>query len=198
MFYFGSFVTVRLSGEAAREVDCGRCVTPYRYFVERTAVGQGHAPFMIGKERAARRAQADAEKKLRRLLATDPTPDPVPCPACGCYQDNMIGPIRRLQCRRLGWVTTLLWWLFPVLFVVGFFALVAAAGAAGADLQSGAVWVGLAAASFVLAAGPGYAAYVWYRLKQARFDPNRDIPEKRRFAVARKRAVVLGPDEDPL
>lgn len=186
-------LTHKETGRTLRRATCEHCGTPFRYTVEITTKGEAWFDVLhIRKARAARMAREIAERRLRQALKY--APFPVPCPACGCYQDDMVAAVRYHQYKRMRWLVVGLACAAPVLFCVAFggvvFVIAPLLPALGQDAFLSLVMVG----SFVVAAGPAYAAYIRRRLKQAAFDPNRDIPEEERFTIARNWASVDSPD----
>jgi hypothetical protein len=98
-----------LSGSVLKEVNCEKCDCWYRYRLVRRAEGIGSALFGIGDEAAQRRSHRRAKEVLKQRLAT--AVDPVACPMCGWYQQDMVREIHRRRYEgvaRLGWTVAAL------------------------------------------------------------------------------------------
>jgi hypothetical protein len=89
-------------GARTKHVQCEQCGTTYEYRCIRRAVGTGSATYGIGKERAQRKAAERAERLLERRLLKGI--DPVPCPACGWVQREMVDELNRRRYRWMSWV----------------------------------------------------------------------------------------------
>jgi hypothetical protein len=84
---------VRLTGLTAVAVRCESCRRKYHYRLKRTVRAEA-----MSREQARRRAK---QLLLRKL---DCDIDPVPCPSCGCYQEEMLPLLLR---PRLRWMQNL-------------------------------------------------------------------------------------------
>ena len=78
-------------GTALKTVQCEACQSEYVYRISREAVGHSSGFLWPDYETANQRAS----KELRKLLERGC--DPVPCPACGWYQRNMVKRARQLR-----------------------------------------------------------------------------------------------------
>lgn len=81
------------TGRAAREVTCEQCGESYVYVVTARAIGQRLSPLGLDDAAAAEAAQDKALRDLPRVLRS--TVEPIACPACGWYQDDMVDMARR-------------------------------------------------------------------------------------------------------
>jgi hypothetical protein len=82
-------------GSAVKAVVCENCNYYYAYRLSREAVGDSTGFLVPDYETAQQRAS----DKLRELLERGC--DPVPCPECGWYQQNMVTRARQLKYRPL-------------------------------------------------------------------------------------------------
>lgn len=162
-------VTVR--GRGWRSPTCERCGTEYVFTFSRTVT-----------ERAWTRREATrlAEEQLRRVLAG--CVEPVPCPVCGHYQEDMC---RVLKLGRHGWmmgatVASTLIGLCGVVFGC----------LASSKEDDFPPWVGPAAFGIgVLAIVAAVAFFRWQRRRQNEYEPNM-TPAEDRIAMGRRRAVL--------
>lgn len=198
MIYTYYVVTARVNGRTTRTTTCGHCGASFEYVAEMKAEGKASYHFNIFKARATRKAQEQAERRLQKALAT--APFAVPCPCCARYQDDMLWAVRSSQYRRMRWLVVGLYAAAPLLFfppalLLSHYFVKDVIGLSVARTQG--VFELVMVLSFVIAAVPGFAAHLWRRARQRAFDPNRDIPEEERFAIARNWAWVAPPDESP-
>jgi hypothetical protein len=78
------------TGSVLKNVQCENCYTNYVYMMQETLIIRRHS----SQEDVDRQAEAAVQKKLAEGC------EPVPCPACGWYQSQMIAHIRRVKRRR--------------------------------------------------------------------------------------------------
>jgi hypothetical protein len=157
-------------GAVWKHVNCTHCRQPYAYLLELEGTGVHQDLLFLDEKGAAERARANAEENLRQKSINCVLP--VPCPTCGCYQDDMA---RRLKDEAS---------TNPVQVVGALIALLALIPLA---FDSAYLWV----LSLVLAvAGVGVLAYGY--VLAFRFDPNAGDPEPRK-ALGRKHAVYGDP-----
>src|SRR5262245_42135050 len=76
-----------VQGAVWKFVSCAHCQQRYAYLLELEATGDDHDPLFLDGEGSAERARAKAEQNL--LQKSQNVVLPVPCPNCGCYQDDM-------------------------------------------------------------------------------------------------------------
>jgi len=88
-----------VSGTAVAECTCEGCGVEYVYFVTREVSAQVKNMMWEDRVSAEKNATVLAEAKLEKTLAT--AIDPVPCPACGLLQADMV---RAAKWRVLTWV----------------------------------------------------------------------------------------------
>jgi hypothetical protein len=74
-------------GTVWKFISCAYCRQPYAYLVELEAIGAGDDLLFLEGEAAKEQARANAQKNLSEKSRNVVVP--VPCPACGCYQDDM-------------------------------------------------------------------------------------------------------------
>jgi hypothetical protein len=186
MIYFWTDVTVRVAGEVWRTCDCEDCGRRFHYLFQSTAVGTGHAPFMLFKGSAEASARKQAVRALERSLETEVCP--VPCPWCGHYQADMAEALRRRQYRWMRTAAQILWWTSPLL-VFGPALVLLLGLAESLKVQPNDIfgWIALAAAAACPL--PGLVVYLWYRRRQRAFDPNDEATRDERVAHGKRLAV---------
>jgi hypothetical protein len=84
--------TVTLEGTVYKYVHCEKCAYEFAYGMSRQGEGTGTSLLFMDNAGAQSRAAQDAQRELRNKLAS--SCDPVPCPACGWYQQHMYPVIR--------------------------------------------------------------------------------------------------------
>jgi hypothetical protein len=81
-----------IKGGTWKFVICEKCQRPYAYLLEFEATGQGHSTLFLDAEGAAEQARQQAienyEAQSRNRVL------PVPCPQCGCYQQDMVALLK--------------------------------------------------------------------------------------------------------
>ena len=99
MFPFWIFLShdirVRRQGDVLRSVDCEHCGTRFCYCAVRRGTGEAAAPFHVRTAQQHAQAEEDAQADLVAQLQT--AIDPVPCPACGMLQGDMVRALRRAR-----------------------------------------------------------------------------------------------------
>jgi hypothetical protein len=167
---------VKVGGSTVVATRCQQCAERYRYRLKRTAWGQSPNKAM---------AREAARERLRLLLRRQI--DPVPCPRCGWFQEEMISLLRG---RRLRWLRTL-----------GIFCL--SLGGVGAafvfvwlknSLEQGTrltTTTFLAVSALAVIPLLGGAAFLVLRVVQnANYDPNDPETEEKRIELGRSRALT--------
>jgi hypothetical protein len=181
---FWTEYTATVGGRVFKFVPCENCPTEYVYLLEREEYGFGMSMYWLNDDGARDHAAEAAQDTLRQALENDF--DPVPCPACGCYQRFMFPKL--LEDRTL-WAAG----GAAAALAVGLFGAVAGAywtlayldrPADAALWRMAGAWAAVAAAGL---AGAGLAAA--RRARERRFDPNAGDPEAR-LAAGRRRAVT--------
>jgi hypothetical protein len=76
-----------VQGAVWKVVSCAHCQQGYACMLELEATGEEHDLLFLDGEGSAERARAKAEENLLRKSRIAVVP--VPCPNCGCYQDDM-------------------------------------------------------------------------------------------------------------
>lgn len=84
---------VDAKGHVYKQVVCEQCQTEYYYYMEREALAVATSWLFLNNKGAQKAASKRAEAKLRKQLAKGG--EPVPCPNCGWFQDDMIRLARR-------------------------------------------------------------------------------------------------------
>ncbi len=165
-------LTTTSSGSQHRTVRCEKCRAEYHYLLHRTARGEGSSFFFLDNAGAARRSADRAAAKLRRSL--DKAVDPVPCPACGHFQKDMVAEARR---RHLPWMSPHATALILIGYVfLGFVALILNGVLAreGPLLPWPVFYPALGALGGIILLLPPVRCVL-----ALGYDPNRDSPEKR-------------------
>lgn len=158
--------TATAGGAVVKPATCEECGTEYVYRVERMGEGQGTSLYMVDNQGAQRRANEAAEKALAKEL--EKAIEVVPCPKCGCVQEDMVKEARR---RHLGWMGKPGWFL--VFGAVAFGVVNWASGAA----KHKDPWV--AWPTFALFAAIGPVLLVVRAVLRAQHDPNTEDREAR-------------------
>jgi hypothetical protein len=83
----GNKAVITLQGAVWKLVRCRSCSENYAYQFEVEATGEGENLLFLDGAAAAERALTMAEERFARKSQN--TVLPVPCPNCGCYQDEM-------------------------------------------------------------------------------------------------------------
>ncbi len=109
--------TATVRGRTPKLVQCEKCAYEYVYFMSRKGYGEARSLMFLDNKGAANRATDQARERLAYKL--DHSCDPVPCPACGWYQENMVARARHL---RYGWLGITLTVLYPVTVVMAMLA----------------------------------------------------------------------------
>src|SRR5581483_3157418 len=99
-FYVGKTFTSTANGRRIVTVSCEKCRREFYYELARQGKGYATAPYSIGTASARRRAEALAQKDLKRKLERDS--ELVPCPDCHWVNETMIRSYRRMRYRGLG------------------------------------------------------------------------------------------------
>jgi hypothetical protein len=176
--------TVVLHGSTIVVVRCRFCLEKYRYLLERRGQGQGYS------DGAAR---DQARDRLNRALDTGI--DPVPCPHCGRYQDNMVELLRKRRhaaLRFFGSASLVVGVLAGAL--IGLVVLAAADSPRGVDVPAAVIAFSLAAVPLNLG-----IVLLWVRrFKAAAYDPNKEIPREERLRLADRLTLSKREAEDLL
>jgi hypothetical protein len=167
----------QVPGMVLKLVQCGECGTEYVYQMQRVGYGSHSstviAPDSMSTIHAWNRAAADLNRRLLQEV------DPVPCPQCGHYQDDMVASIRwQLN----GWIRDR---LQPALLAI---AIVAFTGAVVLAIQPlisrlPSSFYAIGALTFVLGASLLFARARAERWFGSRYDPN-DRTDKPRHKAA--------------
>jgi hypothetical protein len=114
-YYSHTDFTASKRGSALKVVECEQCQTEFVYCLERTAAARVRSEYGWANEEALSRAKELAEQNLQKALHD--AIDPVPCPACGWYQWDMVFEARRVH---HGWMVNAGCALFAVIFFLFF------------------------------------------------------------------------------
>lgn len=118
MYFFGVDYTTTVTGSIIRLVRCEQCNYEYAYQMNRKIKGRALSPYAVNTNQAAALSERRAQKRLEYALRN--SCDPVPCPACGWYQRDMIQRLKKL---RLRWIPKLAIAMIPLsvfVFVIVF------------------------------------------------------------------------------
>ncbi len=109
--YLGNDYTATAAGSVIKLVRCEQCSHEYGYKMSRKVSGRAFSALGLNNQNASDAATNLANRRLRRAIAR--SCDPVPCPSCGWYQEEMLARLRRT---RFKWVDTLaiLLFMFPI------------------------------------------------------------------------------------
>jgi hypothetical protein len=169
----GSDYSCSTSGAVLKLVHCECCEAQYVYRMERSAKGQGTSVWFLNNAGAAR-AASEADTQLRCMLERDV--DPVPCPKCGWYQQNMLRSARSEQGSRLLYVGVCFTLAFIPAAVIGlcvnFFV-----GRGGQPVVSGPVFLACSALWVVFGLSLILAGFI----VAVRYDPNTQDLEARKL-----------------
>jgi hypothetical protein len=155
-----------VQGAVWKFVSCAHCQQGYAYLLELEATGEDHDLLFLDGEGSAERARAKAEENLLRKSRNVVVP--VPCPNCGCYQDDMARKLKdevSINPLQIAGVVIAVLSLVPLAFSIPY------------------IWV----LTLVLAVA-GVALLAYGYMVAFRFDPNAGDPEARK-AVGRRHAV---------
>jgi hypothetical protein len=170
--------TCKVSGGTFKFVECEECKQKYVYQMVREASGQGNSLYFLDNAGAQRRANSQAQAILNKTLQEDC--DPVPCPKCACYQQNMMEKLCREYRLWMYWTGVS---MIFVSVLCGAFAFMHSA------LEGGMLAAALAVVAFLGFVG-GIGVIVWRRQLAAEFEPN-ETPLAERQSIAEERAVKV-------
>ena len=83
----GAKYIAAVQGAVWKLVPCAHCQQRYAYLLKLDATGEDHDLLFLDGKSSAERAQAKAEQNLLQMSRNVVVP--IPCPACGFYQDDM-------------------------------------------------------------------------------------------------------------
>jgi hypothetical protein len=181
---FWTKYTATTSGSVVKIVPCEDCSTEYVYILERDASGVGTSVYMLNEEGAADHATSAAQDTLKSVLENDF--DPVPCPACGHYQQYMFpklletktlwGPALVLLVLLVGCLDTVIALYWTVTYLQR-----------PSDQAFGRMVITWSILVFVCFIGLGLSLANQYRIR--RFDPNLEDRQER-ITKGRSRAIT--------
>jgi hypothetical protein len=173
MFFWLLSKNVKVRGSTVVGTRCQQCGEKYHYQLKRAAWGQNPSKTM---------AREMAQKQLRGKLRNDI--DPVPCPDCGWFQEEMVLLLRE---RRLRWLRA----LGIACVALGMALGLGVAIWAQEQLVSPTVATLLAALAIAVVPLLGGAAFLLLRhFDNARYDPNDPETEQERIELGRCRTVT--------
>jgi hypothetical protein len=186
----GNVHTATAQGTLPKVVKCEQCGQVYFYLLQRQGTGSKFSPLFLNETGAADRALVAAQVDLARQLESEV--DPVPCPACGWYQRDMIPVLRAAYG---SWMSGTGWILFlaTIPMTIGF--VVASDDRAGPwkpgilALSFGVLAILCLAGSFAMA----FAFFVVRPVLARWFDPNA-APVEERLRRGSERAFL--PDSE--
>ena len=155
-----------VQGAVWKFVSCAHCQQRYAYLVQLEATGEDHDLLFLDGEGATERARTKAEQNL--LQKSRNVVIPVPCPACGCYQEDMTRQLKEEVS-------------INPLQIAG--AVIAVISLVPLALGIPYIWV-----LTVVLALSGLALVTWGYVRAFRFDPNAGDPGPRK-ALGRSHAV---------
>jgi hypothetical protein len=180
---YGQSYTAHTVASARREVKCEHCSCVFFYQMIREGTGSGFSFLFLDNqgadERASSEARANVEKKLARGI------DPVLCPKCQLFQQDMI-PILKAGYRK---------WLFylGLMFVIP--SAIALVGTVAWCLESHRAWPADVIAVSVAALVVGLTMILVRRNRVAHLDPNA-LSEDARQGLAATRGYIAGEEEE--
>jgi hypothetical protein len=155
-----------VQGAVWRFVSCAHCQKHFAYLLELEATGENHDLLFLDGKGSAELARAKAEQNL--LQKSKNVVVPVPCPNCGCYQDDMSRQLKddvSINSLQIAGLVIAVLSLVPLAFSIPY------------------IWI----LTVVLAAA-GVALVAWGYVVAFRFDPNAGDAEARK-ALGRKNAL---------
>lgn len=170
--------TCKVSGGTYKFVECEDCKQKYVYQMNREAKGQGTSLYFLDNAGAQNRASKQAQAALKKALETDC--DPVPCPKCGAFQQNMMEKI----CREYR-----MWMFWLGVFTIFGSVLLGALGYTFFATEPRMLGLVMLFGAFLGVVG-GAAVIAWRKQMGRDFEPN-DTPLEQRLALAEARAVKV-------
>lgn len=160
-----------ITGSGLKRASCENCQKEYAYFIKRTAVGVRSV--WLSKRAARDGAETNAITSLQK--AFEKGCEPVPCPHCGWYQDNMV---RLVRSRHRSWMNTLAIGLFVVFVACSALAALVYSNALG-QRNGPPPWSPLVIAVASLALAVSIGLVIGRRHLARQLDPNADDVEER-------------------
>jgi hypothetical protein len=167
----GQDYTATCEATVPKKVRCEQCRGEYFYLMKRLAVGSATSPLFLDNQGAGARARERAEDELQRQLKLEC--DPVPCPACGWYQAQMVATIRRAY---RGWMRVVGAILLAASAPSLAFTVSCASGVRPTD-ETTVTGLWILTASLALF---GLGSIVGRKIMASRYDPNATDPDERR------------------
>jgi hypothetical protein len=171
--------TCTMAGAVVKLVYCDSCGAGYAYRMNRSVQEVEGSSFFLHNAEAEAGAASKAEAQLRGTL--ERSVDPVPCPACGWYQQNMLRSARREH--RLGMLYTGLGLTIGVIAVALIGVVInALAGPPGYPVISWHIFWGVLIAMGI----PGIGLMAAKLVLAACYDPNtEDVETRKQIGQAR-------------
>lgn len=167
-----------IQGSIPQSVCCEKCRLDYVYLSTRIARGTGTNPLFLAGQQADREAEQQARQRLAE--AFEHAVDPVPCPGCGWFQQNMIAPARQLHWAKLRQIGK---WM-AILSLIVMFPFYMAHKVSPESVTASVLYRGLQA-TFVV----GLLLFPLRRFLASRFEPN-GLPVGQRLQVGRTFALT--------
>jgi hypothetical protein len=156
--------TAQVTGSTLKVVQCEKCQANYAYVMTRTSTGHGRSILFLDNAGAQDRARQRAEDNLNYRLEN--ACDPVPCPDCGWFQEEMLPKARKTLCQ---WMQTT-----GIALLIGAIAF-AVVGYAGILMEKGRPAPGCAAPALgagAVCALVGTVFLIAWLIRRIRLDPN--------------------------
>jgi hypothetical protein len=199
---YGMDYYATVSGSILKRVQCEQCEHEYGYLMTRKGRGLARSWMFLDKQGASESANRKAEKQLFRRL--EQSCDPVPCPRCGWYQEEMVRRLRRNHFRWLFFIGLALAGAAFLGGLIMYFCTVEIhLNARPGDLQIPArdIYVGWSVVALLLLLSP--TLIIVRSVMARRLDPNGEPVEKRRqqgqtMAMPEKefREILLAEEEE--
>lgn len=163
-------------------VICENCGEQYVYLLQRQAQGEGTSLLFLDNEGAKIRAEERAQQALIELV--NRVHDPIPCPACGRIQTQMIPRAKRLHRQRMGQIGVICFIVAIIVLMMGVFVEVADRFEERTTIKT------VFFATAILLALLGMVLIVRRAMLVRRYDPN-SRPVEERIEYARTVAMRL-------
>ncbi len=179
---YGSTHYNTATGKARKRVKCEWCETAYQYDLEREVTGTSKNLLFLDGQGASDRAADRAQEKLESAIRYGV--DPVPCPSCGKYQEDMFDAARN------DYHLALYFGSIGSLILTFVFLVIGVNITEGRKIEMMPLWTKASMLTCLLLAGFAYLLRKWLT---ARMDPN-DEPLEQRQAIATERCIPITDD----
>jgi hypothetical protein len=178
---YANTYTVTTTGSVMKFVDCESCKGEYVYKLTREGKGEGTDMLFLDNKGAIDRAEQEARSLMVARLAK--SCDPVPCPMCGWYQQQMV---ERMRYHHHRWMVTAGVFSFPIALFWSLFAMAFTTTSAPGNHNSEILFFWTLTAFFALATPALWVGK--YYLARNYFPNNKDV--ERRLELGRDRAMT--------